>query len=127
MHGHSFTGNPLGAAVAREVLAVMRDESVIATARERGERMRARMREVAGIPGVLRVRGVGMTAAADLGTGGYAGEAGWRVYREALERGAYLRPLGDTVYVAPPLTIGPDELERLMDVFSESVAAALVR
>ena len=55
----------------------------------------------------------------------YLGAAGWRVYREARARGAYLRPLGSTVYVCPPLTISDAELDSLLDIFSESVRAAL--
>ncbi len=38
----------------------------------------------------------------DLGSG-YTAGVGWRVYDEARRRGAYLRPLGDVVYVTPPL------------------------
>jgi len=37
-----------------------------------------------------------------------------------------LRPLGDVVYVAPPLTIADDVLERLLRVVDESVRAALL-
>jgi len=70
------------------------------------------------------VRTLGMVGAADLGEGGYSGAAGQRVYEEALKRGAYLRPLGDTVYVAPPLNVGLEELEGLLEILEESVRAA---
>ncbi len=49
---------------------------------------------------------------------------GWRVYDEGLARGAYLRPLGDTAYLAPPLTIDDDDLERLCGIFRDAVLAA---
>ena len=62
-------------------------------------------------------------AAADLGEGGYSGAAGQRVYEQALRRGAYLRPLGDTVYVAPPLNVAEDELETLLAILEESIRA----
>jgi adenosylmethionine-8-amino-7-oxononanoate aminotransferase len=66
-----------------------------------------------------------MIGAADLSDGreGYLGEVGWRVYDEARKRGAYLRPLGSTVYVCPPLTIPEAELERLLAILDESVRA----
>ena len=67
-----------------------------------------------------------MIGAADLaGGGGYLGGAGWRVYDEARARGAYLRPLGDTVYVCPPLTIDDADLDRLLAILEESIRAAL--
>jgi adenosylmethionine-8-amino-7-oxononanoate aminotransferase len=70
-----------------------------------------------------------MIGAADLavdGRGaGYLADVGWRVYAEARRRGAYLRPLGSTVYVTPPLTIEPGELSQLLSIFEESVRAVV--
>jgi adenosylmethionine-8-amino-7-oxononanoate aminotransferase len=66
-----------------------------------------------------------MIGALDLaGDAGYLAGAGWRVYDEARRRGAYLRPLGNVIYVAPPLNIAAADLERLLAIVSESVMAA---
>jgi adenosylmethionine-8-amino-7-oxononanoate aminotransferase len=123
LHGHSFTGNPLGAAVAREVLAVYRDEDVLGQVARKGPRLAAAMREIQNDSNVLRTRQIGMIAAADLAGGGYLGGAGWRVYEEGIARGAYLRPLGDTVYLAPPLTIPDPDLDRLCAIFVDAIRA----
>jgi adenosylmethionine-8-amino-7-oxononanoate aminotransferase len=66
-----------------------------------------------------------MVGALDLDAGGYLGESGWRVYEAALRRGAYLRPLGSTVYVAPALNIPDADLEELLAIVSESVREVL--
>lgn len=124
LYGHTFCGNPLGTAVAREVLAVYRDEDVLARARPKAARIAQAFDALAQGPGVRATRSLGMIGAADLGGAGYAGDLGWRVYDEALRRGVYLRPLGDTVYVCPPLVIDDADLERLLDVVAESVTAA---
>ncbi|UJR86199.1 Hypothetical protein I5071_82810 [Sandaracinus amylolyticus] len=123
MHGHTFCGHPLGAAIAREVLAIYRDEKIVEGVAPRAAIIERRFARIAEIPGVRRVRALGMIGAADLGEGGYSGAMGHRVYEEALRRGAYLRPLGDTVYVAPPLNVSFEELEQLLDVFEESIRA----
>ena len=47
LHGHSFCGNPLGAAVAREVLAVMREEDVLGQVARKAPRLRSAVEEVA--------------------------------------------------------------------------------
>jgi adenosylmethionine---8-amino-7-oxononanoate aminotransferase len=125
-YGHTFCGNPIGAALAREVLAIYRDEGVVAQARAKAPLIAGAFERLRNVGGVARVRSLGMIGAADLaGSEGYLGEVGWRVYAEARRRGAYLRPLGDTVYVCPPLTIGEADLEALLDIACESVAAAL--
>lgn len=124
-YGHTFCGNPLGAAIAREVLAIYRDEQLVARTGNRAARIAATFAKVTNLPGVERVRTLGMIGAADLeptGAGGYLGNAGWRVFEAAKKRGAYLRPLGDTVYVCPPLTIPDDDLTSLLEIFEESVA-----
>ncbi len=116
-HGHSFCGNPLGAAVAREVLAIFRDEAVLERARPKARRIAEAFARFASIDGVARARSLGMVGAVDLAAeASYAGTTGWRVYDEALKRGAYLRPLGDTVYIAPPLTIADADLEELLAI-----------
>jgi adenosylmethionine-8-amino-7-oxononanoate aminotransferase len=130
MYGHTLCGNPLGAALALEVLDVYRDERVLERAKPKAERIAAAFSRLRGERGVVRTRALGMIGAADLadqgsGSGGYLGTLGWRVYDEARRRGAYLRPLGDTVYVTPPLTIPDDELDTLLDIVAESIRAVV--
>jgi adenosylmethionine-8-amino-7-oxononanoate aminotransferase len=127
-YGHTFCGNPIGAALAREVLAIYRDERVLDQVTAKAPRIADAFARLARVPGVERVRALGMIGAADL-TGasdtGYLGERGWRVFEEAKRRGAYLRPLGDTVYVCPPLTISEADLEALLAILEESVRATI--
>jgi adenosylmethionine---8-amino-7-oxononanoate aminotransferase len=123
-YGHSYAGHPLGAAIAREVLAVYRDERILERALAKATRIRAAFAALGERPGVARARSLGMVGALDLATsGGYLGRAGWAVYDEALRRGVYLRPLGDTVYVAPPLNIPDADLDELLGVVAESIGA----
>ena len=124
LHGHSYCGNPLGAAVAREVLAVMRDEDVLGQVGKKAHLLRAAVQEVERRGG-RRARSLGMCAAVDLDGGGYLGGAGWRAYEAALRFGAYLRPLGDTFYMTPPLTIPESDLKELCSIFVEAASEAL--
>jgi adenosylmethionine-8-amino-7-oxononanoate aminotransferase len=57
---------------------------------------------------------------------GYPVEAriGHRVTLEARARGAMIRPLGDVIVIMPPLSIGPDELRRLVEITAAAIAAA---
>jgi adenosylmethionine-8-amino-7-oxononanoate aminotransferase len=125
LYGHSFSGNPLGAAVALEVLAVFREEKILEGARPRAEHIGAAFAEMGELPGVAASRSLGMVGALDLaGDSGYLAYAGWAVYEEARKRGAYLRPLGNVVYVVPPLNIPDPDLDELLSIVRESVLAA---
>ncbi len=57
------------------------------------------------------------------GAAGYLAQVGWRVFEEARRRGAYLRPLGNVVYITPPLVIPDDDLDELLQIVTDSVHA----
>ncbi len=121
-YGHTFCGNPLGARVAREVLAVYRDEQVLAGVAPRAQLIAESFARLGELPGVTGARSLGMVGALDLaGEEGYLERSGWQVYEAALRRGAYLRPLGNTVYVVPPLNVPLGDLEELLAVLEASV------
>ena len=50
---------------------------------------------------------------------------GYRVYREAVRRGALLRPLGDTMYLFPPLTVDDGELGAMVAILADSLDAVM--
>ncbi|MEO7113925.1 MAG: adenosylmethionine--8-amino-7-oxononanoate transaminase [Polyangiaceae bacterium] len=127
-YGHTFCGNPIGAALAREVLAIFRDEKIVEGVVAKSEIVARAFARIAKQDGVERVRTIGMIGAADLtptNERSYLDDRGWRVYDEAIKRGAYLRPLGSTVYMTPPLTMLESELEELCAILEASIKASL--
>ncbi len=128
-YGHTFNGNPFAAAIAREVLAIYRDENIVARVAKDADLFASCAARLAAIPGVLRTRSLGFVVAADLadpsGSEGYGGTIGWRVFAEALKRGIFLRPLGNTVYACPPLNTGASDVTFLFEAMEESVQSAL--
>ncbi|UCH29967.1 MAG: adenosylmethionine--8-amino-7-oxononanoate transaminase [Myxococcales bacterium] len=126
MHGHTFCGNPLGAAVAREVLAIYRDDDILLGARAKSAEVATAIMAMTNIPGVTHPRALGMCAAFDVGAGGYMGKVGWEISEVAFELGAHLRPLGNTVYIVPPLNVEDDDLDRLLQIVRESTERVLL-
>ncbi len=125
-YGHTYCGHPLGAAVAREVLAVYQQERILERAAPKARRLSQTIERLGQLDGVARPRALGMVGAVSLGErSGYLEKAGWRVSELARERGVYLRPLGDVVYVAPALNIDDDDLETLLEVLEECVKSVL--
>jgi adenosylmethionine---8-amino-7-oxononanoate aminotransferase len=123
-YGHTFCGNPLGAALAREVLRVFVDENVLAVAAGKAARIAQAFAGFRNLPGVVESRTLGMIAALDLaGSKSYLETRGRRVCAEALKRGAYLRPLGNTIYITPSLNIPDADLDELLGIVEESVRA----
>jgi adenosylmethionine-8-amino-7-oxononanoate aminotransferase len=127
-HGHTFSGNPLSAAAALASIALFDEEETLKKLPAKIERIGRHLARLADHPHVSTTRQRGLVAAVELtpnkSTGApYPAEQrrGWQVCRESLLRGVWLRPLGDVLYVAPPLAISLEEIDRIM----ETLAAAI--
>src|SRR5207253_791732 len=101
------------------------DEAALARGRAIGERLEAGLAPLRSHPRVRDVRGIGLVRAVEVDVGGgergYLASAGRRMADAALERGVFLRPLGDVVYAMPPLCT----TDREVDQIAEAVAAAV--
>ena len=126
-HGHTYTGNPLACAAALASLEAFEREQTLANLQPKIRLLGDLLTVVAEQPGVAEVRGRGMMAAIDLGEHDPSLRIGHRVTLEARRRGAIIRPLGDVIILMPPLAISSGDLRRLVEITSESIAAALER
>ena len=77
------------------------------------------------MPEVAEVRQKGFMVGIDLGDHDAALRMGHRVTIEARERGAFIRPLGNTVVLMPPLSISEEELRELVAIARASIEAAV--
>jgi len=109
LHGPTFTGNPLAAAAANASLDLFEREPRLEQAAGIEEQLRAELTPLADLAGVRDVRVKGAMGAVELAPGW---SPDWMRQRFVAE-GVWIRPLGDIVYVTPPLVIGGDELSRL--------------
>ncbi len=124
-HGHTYTGNPLACAAALASLDVFEQERTIERLQPKIELLGERLREIEAMPEVAEVRWKGFMVGIDLGEHDPALRIGHRVTLAARERGAIVRPLGDTVVLMPPLSISEDDLGRLLEITAESIRAAV--
>jgi adenosylmethionine-8-amino-7-oxononanoate aminotransferase len=113
LHGHSYTANATACAVACASLALFDDEPVLAHAALLGTAMREAFTSLAAHPAVRQARVLGTIGACRLvdPTTGLAHPPevrhGWRLHRRALDQGLLVRPIGDCLYLMPPLSTPP--------------------
>ena len=122
-HGHSYSGNALGAAVALRHLQLVTEGDVLADVRTAAAHLAGRLAEaIAPLDAVGAIRQHGLMVGVELASPAEALRWGRRVCAGAVERGVLLRPLGDVVVLMPPLTITEDELDRIVTVLGEAIA-----
>ena len=119
-HGSTYGGNPVGAAVARAALAVLREERLAENSARLGERALRRLRSVEASC-VREVRGRGLWIGIEL----HESAGGARRYCERLaELGLLCKETHDHVIrFAPPLVIAQDELDWALDRIEEVLTA----
>ena len=133
LHSHSYTGNPLACAAACETLRIFEDDDVIAANKPKIAHLQAAVRQrFAGHRHVSDIRSTGWITAVSLAADPEKGRpfderdrTGFRIYREAVKRGALLRNLGDMLYFMPPYVITLQEIDKLADIALDAVEAVL--
>ncbi|MFQ6539691.1 MULTISPECIES: adenosylmethionine--8-amino-7-oxononanoate transaminase [Aphanothece] len=123
-HGHSFTANPLGCAAALASLDRLEADPERYTHFE--ARHRPHLELLSHHPLVRRPRCLGTVAAFEVAVDqpGYLNAVGRRIQHLCLERGVYLRPLGNVVYLLPPLCLSDAQLERCYAAIGAALEAS---
>ncbi|MGH8480426.1 MAG: ornithine--oxo-acid transaminase [Gammaproteobacteria bacterium] len=118
-HGSTFGGNPLAAAVGLEALSVLVEEGLAERAATLGERLLARLKAVDSLL-VRDVRGRGLLIGVEIDTRRVSPRT---LCRRLADRGVLTKDTHDSVIrFAPPLTIGPEQIDEAAAVFAATVA-----
>lgn len=127
-HGHSFTGNPLGASVALASLELLMTPQSILARRKLEAGLRDELKKLWSLPHVGDVRQVGLVAGIELVRNWRTRKpfelherVGIRVCEAMARRGVLTRPIGNVIVLMPPYCTTPLQLRHMVAALSESV------
>lgn len=127
-HGHTYSGNALGAAVALASLQLFQTEDVLERTRTRASQLAERLERIQSMEFVGDVRQVGLIGAIELSPEPeqklpfpWTERKGHQVCDVARQHGVFLRPLGSIVVVMPPLCVSEQQLDQIMDAVEAGV------
>lgn len=129
LHSHSYSGNPLGCAVAIECLNIFEDKKILEqNIKKQTYLMNLAKRELLDIPQVGEYRQIGMIGAIELVKDKKTKEpfdseerVGYSIYKKALEKGVLLRPLGNIIYFMPPYIVENKDIDFMIKACKDSV------
>ncbi|HKD36524.1 MAG TPA: aspartate aminotransferase family protein [Pirellulales bacterium] len=130
-HGHTYGGNPLGAAAALASLNVFADEHTLDQLPPKIEGLGEHLARIARLPHIGDARQRGLIGAVELVRDTatkepypWSEKRGIRVCDAACAEGVLLRPLGNVIVIMPPLTIALDELDRICAAVERGIKSA---
>ena len=125
-HGYTYSAHPLAVAAGLATVDLYREEDLFGRARRLEPKWADAAMSLKGLPGVLDIRTVGLTAAVDLASRPDA--FGKRAY-EAMDRAFHeenlmLRSLGETLVLTPPLVISEAQIGEIFDKLGRLIQAS---
>lgn len=129
-HGHTYCGNPLGAAAALASLAVFEEERTLEQLQPKIARLAQHLARIGRLEHVGDVRQCGLMCGIELIRDRatktpypWSEKRGLQACQQARREGVLLRPLGNVIVILPPLAISLDELDRICLAVERGIAA----
>ncbi len=127
-HGHSYTGNPISCSVAIESIRLMQEQNMPDSLQSKIRHFHNQLKTLSNMEYVGDIRSIGMVGAIELVKDKTTKEAvppDLRINRiisqKAFELGAIIRPLGNIVYLLPPLIITEKQIDELIEITKVAV------
>ncbi len=128
-HGHSFTGNQLGASAARASLDILQSKTSRAARATLEKNLTEELKSLWTLPNVGDIRQVGLVAGVELVRDWRTREpfplrarAGIRVCEALARRGVLTRPIGNVIVLMPPYCTTPAQMQRMVSACHEAIA-----
>src|SRR6201996_5106976 len=124
-HGYTYSAHPLACAAGLAALDLYRDENLFERARSLEAKWADAAMTLKGLPGVLDIRTVGLTAGIDLAA--RPGAPGLRAYESMdhafADEGILIRITGETIALAPPLIVGEAQIREIFEKVGRVIKA----
>ena len=126
-HGHTYAGHPVGCSAVIENLKMYKEEKLIKRIESKSKLIEKRIKELDSFSIVNNIRAKGMLAAFDLvhkhkeikSINGVPITI--HVIKESLKKGVFLRSLGSTMLLIPPLAIDNTSLQTILDTQADII------
>jgi adenosylmethionine-8-amino-7-oxononanoate aminotransferase len=128
-HGHSFTGNQLGASAALASLDILGSQQNISARAALERTFDVELRTLWNVPQVGDIRRVGLVAGIELVKNWRTREpfdlrsrAGIRVCEAMTRRGVLTRPVGNVIVLMPPYCATPAQIKKMVSALREAIS-----
>jgi adenosylmethionine---8-amino-7-oxononanoate aminotransferase len=131
-HGHSFTGNQLGAAAALTSLDLLQSPATVRARKSLKQALHEELQTLWPLPNIGDIRQSGLVAGVELVRDWHTRkpfdwreQAGIRVCEAMARRGVLTRPIGNVIVLMPPYCASTTQVRRIVRVLGEAIEEML--
>jgi beta-alanine--pyruvate transaminase len=121
-HGYTYSAHPVACAAALATLDVYTKEGLLTRAAALSPQWENALHSLRGLPHVIDIRNYGLIGAVELEPRtGKPGARSFEIFLKCFERGIMVRQTGDTIAMAPPLIIEPQQIAQLVETLGSVI------
>ncbi|MFP6596473.1 MAG: adenosylmethionine--8-amino-7-oxononanoate transaminase [Candidatus Hydrogenedentota bacterium] len=122
--GHTYCGNPITSAAALAAIEIFTSEDIVNKAKPAALFLAQGFQSIAKLTSVDYYKTLGTIAMCS-----FTQEAGGAAFARtvaahAMEMGLFIRPLGEVLYLWPPLVVSNEELTQMLEIFISAIRKA---
>ncbi len=123
-HGYTYSAHPVACAAGLAALDVITSENMVGRVKELAPYFEGLVHGLKGAKHVTDIRNFGLAAGFTIDpVKGEPAKRPFEIAMKCLAKGVYVRYGGDTIQLAPPFISTKDELDRLVSVLGDALAA----
>ena len=121
-HGYTYSGHPVACAAGMATLDIYEQEGLFERPKALQDTWQDAALSLSDFPNVIDVRCFALLGAIELAPReGAPMQRGAAVAKRCYEKGAWVRPIGDSLVLSPPLIISEAEIKRIFEIIGEAI------
>jgi beta-alanine--pyruvate transaminase len=121
-HGYTYSGHPVACAAGMATLDIYEQEGLFERPKALQDTWQDAALSLSDFPNVIDVRCFALLGAIELAPlDGAPMQRGAAVAKRCYEKGAWVRPIGDSLVLSPPLIISEAEIKRIFGIIGEAI------
>jgi beta-alanine--pyruvate transaminase len=122
-HGYTYSGHPVACAAGMATLDIYEQEALFDRPKALQESWQEHAMGLKGLPNVIDVRCFALLGAVEVTPRADAPMArGAEIAKRCYEKGAWVRPIGDSIVLSPPLIISESEIATIFNIIGEAIS-----
>jgi beta-alanine--pyruvate transaminase len=124
-HGYTYSGHPVACAAGMATLDIYAREGLLTRAAELETYWKDAVFSLRDLPAITDIRAIGLVAGIELASrDGAPGSRAYDVFTDCFQRGLLIRVTGDIIALSPPLIVEKAEIDTMVEMLRETIAAA---